>query len=317
MKEKVNNTNLKSTPEEIKRPLPVIAFIGVGRMGLPMIANLLRAGFSVHAYDILAERVALVSALGAVPAPSIAAATAEADIVISMIMDDTVLETVALGEDGVLNAASPDTLFVDMSTVSPVISQKVATVASAKGIAYLRAKVSGSIKPAEDGALTIFASGSRHAYDACAKVFEALGIHQYYVGKNDEAIYLKLVHSIMVGITAAMIGEAFAFGECGGVNWGQMIDVINNSALNSPFFDYKAPLLRARSFDGQQSSFNIAAKDIDLALIAADPLHIPMPITSLVREFLRSMQARGYGDMDFIGIVTLFEEMAGLQLETE
>ena len=71
-----------------------------------------------------------------------------------------------------------------------------------------------------------------------------MATHQYYVGKGDEAIYLKLVHSIMVGITAAMIGEAFAFGECGGINWGQMIDVINNSALNSPFFDYKAPLLR-------------------------------------------------------------------------
>ena len=171
LENKMNNTDLKSTPEEIMRPLPVIGFIGAGRMGLPMIANLLRAGFTVHAYDILAERVALVSALGAVPASSIAAATAEADIVISMIMDDTVLETVALGEDGVLNAASPDTLFVDMSTVSPVVSQKVAAVASDRGIAYLRAKVSGSIKPAEDGALTIFASGSRHAYDACYKGF--------------------------------------------------------------------------------------------------------------------------------------------------
>ncbi len=148
-------------------------------------------------------------------------------------------------------------------------------------------------------------------------MFQALGTHQYYVGEGDEAIYLKLVHSIMVGITAAMIGEAFAFGERGGTDWVQMIDVINNSALNSVLFDYKAPLLRARAYEGLQSSVDIAAKDMDLALKAANELHIPMPITSLVREFMRSMQARDRGDMDFIGIVTLFEEMAGLQVQGE
>jgi 3-hydroxyisobutyrate dehydrogenase-like beta-hydroxyacid dehydrogenase len=297
--------------------LPVLGFIGIGRMGLPMTANLLRAGFTVHAYDILPERVDLVSALGAIPAPSVAAVAVEADIILSMIMDDTVLEAVALGEKGVLSAAKSGAIFADMSTVSPVASQKVATAAAACGVHYLRAKVSGSVKPAEEGALTIFASGPRQAFDACAEVFQALGTHQYYVGEDEEAIYLKLVHSIMVGITAAMIGEAFAFGERGGTDWVQMIDVINNSALNSVLFDYKAPLLRARAYEGQQSSVDIAAKDIDLALKAANQLRIPMPLTSLVREFMRSMQARDRGDMDFIGIVTLFEEMAGLQVQSE
>lgn len=312
---KLKTLKLKSTLEEIMRPLPVLGFIGLGRMGLPMTANLLRAGFTVHAYDILPERVALVSALGAIPASSVATASAEADIIISMILDDTVLEQVTLGADGVFTAAKSGAIYADMSTVSPVASQKVAAAAGEKGVQYLRAKVSGSIKPAEEGALTIFASGPRQAYDACAEVFQAIGTHRYYVGEGDEAIYLKLVHSIMVGISAAMIGEAFAFGERGGTDWVQMIDVINNSALNSVLFDYKAPLLRAREYDGLQSTVNIAAKDIDLALKAANQLDIPMPITSLVREFMRSMQARDRGDMDFIGIVTLFEEMAGLQVQ--
>ncbi len=114
--------------------LPVLGFIGIGRMGVPMTANLLRAGFTVHAYDILPERIDLVTDLGAIPAPSVAAVATEADIVISMIMDDTVLEAVALGEGGVIGAAIPGAIFADMSTVSPVASQKVAAAATAKGI---------------------------------------------------------------------------------------------------------------------------------------------------------------------------------------
>ncbi len=177
---------------------------------------------------------------------------------------------------------------------------------------YLRAKVSGSIKPATEGKLTIFASGPRDAYDRCAAVFAALGKASYYVGPTEEAIYLKLVHSIMVGIYSAMVGEAFTFGERGGTDWGQMIDVIDNSAVASVLFNYKAPLLRERDYGHPQSTVDVAAKDIDLALAAAKELNLPMPVTALVREFFRSMQARGEGSQDFIGIVKHFESMAGM-----
>ncbi|HEX9114432.1 MAG TPA: NAD(P)-dependent oxidoreductase [Anaerolineae bacterium] len=292
-----------------------IGFIGLGRMGDPMTRNLLRAGFSLRVYDVLPERVAALVAVGAQAANSPAEAAQDADLVISMILDDAVLKAVALGPDGVLSVAAPGTIYADMSTVSPMASRAVTARAEETGVAYLRAKVSGSVKPATEGRLTIFASGPREAYDRCGGVFRTLGKASYYIGMGEEAIYLKLVHSIMVGVYSAMVGEAFAFGERGGTDWGQMIDVIDNSAVGSVLFNYKAPLLRERDYVHPQSTVDVAAKDIDLALAAAKELNLPMPVTALVRELFRSMQARGEGDQDFIGIVKLFESMAGVTVD--
>lgn len=289
----------------------LIGFVGLGRMGQPMARNLLKAGFALQVFDPVPERVAALTALGAQAASSPAEAAAGADLTISMILDDAVLETVALAPDGVLAGARPDAIYADMSTVSAGISARVA--AAARGVAFLRAKVSGSIKPAEDGTLTIFASGPAAAYEHCQAAFRALGQRQYYVGPGEEAIYLKLVHSLMVGLTAGLIGEALTFGERGGVDWTQMIEVLDHSALSSPFFSYKAPLLAARDYTHPQSTVDVAAKDIDLALADAKRLHIPLPLTALARELFRSLQARGAGGRDLIGLVQVFEELAGIE----
>ena len=283
-------------------------------MGTPMSKNLLRAGFQLRVFDVVSDRVAEIVASGAHAATSPADAARDVDLVISMILDDKVLEQVALAEDGILQGASRGTIYADMSTVSPMASARVAKGAEEKGVVYLRAKVSGSIKPATEGTLTIFASGPQAAYEKCLPAFGALGKQMYYVGDAEQAIYLKLVHSIMVGITAAMVGEAFTFGERGGTDWGQIIEVINHSALSSPLLNYKAPLLQERNYTAPQSTVDVAAKDIDLALAAAKEMNLPMPITSLARELFRVMQANGEGSLDFIGIVKLFESMAGMDV---
>jgi 3-hydroxyisobutyrate dehydrogenase-like beta-hydroxyacid dehydrogenase len=299
---------------QIERRIQRIGFVGLGRMGQPMSRNLMRAGFTLKVFDTLDEKIAALVAEGAQAARSPADAAAGADLVISMILDDAVLETVALAPDGILQGARAGTLYADMSTVSPIASAKVAQAADRAGVAYLRAKVSGSIKPATEGTLTIFASGPRDAYDQCQKVFSALGRQSYYVGSAEEAIYLKLVHSLMVGLTASLVGEALTFGERGGVDWKQMIEVLNHSALSSPLFNYKTPLLQARDYTAPQSTVDVAAKDIDLALAAAKALNIPLPLAAVTRELFRSMQARGEGGLDFIGIVKLFETLAGVDL---
>ncbi len=290
-----------------------IGFIGLGRMGTPMVQNLLKAGYSLKVYDIVPENIMSLVELGARAAVSPADAVTGAEVVISMILDDAVLEAIALGPEGILAAARPGLIYADMSTVSPMASQRVAIEAEKRDVKYLRAKVSGSIKPATDGTLTIFASGPQDTYKQCLDIFGAMGNRVYYVGPGEEAIYLKLVHSIMVGLTTAMIGEAFTLGERGEVDWNQMIDVINNSALNSVFFDYKVPLLKSRNYVNPQSTIDVAAKDIDLALAAGKELNIPMPFTALGREFMLSMQAHGKGCIDLIGMVTLMEELAGIK----
>ncbi len=295
-------------------PIKRVGFIGLGRMGHPMAQNLLRAGYSLNVYDIVRDKARPLVAAGAQEAGSPLEAASGADLVISMILDDAGLEAVALGPNGVFRGADAGVIYADMSTVSAAASARVARAAEEKKIRYLRAKVSGSVKPATEGTLTIFVSGPRDAYEQSSQVFGAMGKKVYYVGPGEEAIFLKLVHSVMIGVTAAMVGEAFAFGERCGLDWQQMIEVINNSALNSVLFDYKVPLLKTKDYSVPQSTVDIVCKDMDSALVSAKELNIPMPVTTLVREFFRVMQAQGEGPLDFIGIVKVFEAIAGLNV---
>lgn len=291
--------------------LATIAFLGLGRMGTPMAHNLLRAGYIVKGYDISQERLAQLVANGGEAAASPEDAAKDADLIISMIMNDAILEAVTYGENGSFHGARAGTLFTDLSTVSPMASERVAAAAKEQDIRYLRAKVAGSVEPAEAGTLTIFASGEKEDYDACLDVFEVMGSKIYHVGDAEVAHYLKLVHSIIVGVYAGMLGEAFAFGERGGADWEQMIDILKDGPLGSILLDIKAPVFKARDYLTPPSDIDTAAKDLDIALETAHKMHIPLPMTALVRQLMSAMQANGNGDVDIFAVVDHFETMAG------
>ena len=289
-----------------------IGFIGMGKMGIPMSSNLVKAGYPITVYNRTKDKTKVLADLGAVVADC-PKATAEAqDVIISMISDDPALEAISFGPGGAFEGARSGTIFIDMSTVSPKSSARVATAADEKGIKYLRAPVSGSTVLAEGGSLTIFASGPKDAYDACVDIFGVMGQKSFHVGTGDEARILKLAINMMVGLTAAMVGEALTFGEAGGMDWEQMIDIIGASVVASPLFGYKTQVLKDRNF---APAFTVSqiAKDFDLALSTGQANKVPMPITSIVRQFWGTMIAIGKGEMDFFGFVTLMEEMAGLK----
>jgi 3-hydroxyisobutyrate dehydrogenase-like beta-hydroxyacid dehydrogenase len=229
-----------------------------------------------------------------------------------MISDDTALEAVSIGPDGAFQRAKTEAIYIDMSTVSPVVSAEVAETARKKHIKYLRAPVSGSTVLAAAGALTIFASGPKETYDKCVDIFGAMGQKSYHVGTREEARYLKLLINMMVGITSAMTAEAITFGESGGIEWNPMIDIINNSVVASPLVGYKAQALKDRNFSPAFTAAQMA-KDFDIALDTGRTMNVPMPLTSLVRQFLGAMKATGKGELDFFGLVALMEELAGIE----
>jgi 3-hydroxyisobutyrate dehydrogenase-like beta-hydroxyacid dehydrogenase len=288
-----------------------IGWIGLGKMGLPMSGNLIKAGYSLTVYNLTEEETKEMADQGARVADSPEAVATDADVIISMISDDSALEAVSFGPDGAFQGAKPGAIYIDMSTVSPGSSARVAEAANNKGITYLRAPVSGSTALAAAGTLTIFASGPKDAYDQCVDIFGAMGQKSFHVGTREEARYLKLVLNIMVGITSAMTAEALTFGERGGMDWNQMIDIVNNSVVASPLVGYKAQMLKDRSYVPAFTASQMA-KDFDIALDTGRANNVPMPITSLVRQFLGTMQAQGKGELDFFGLVTLLEEMAGI-----
>ena len=287
-----------------------VGWIGLGKMGIPMSKNLVKAGYPVTVYNRTAEKTKEVE--GAQVADSPKAAAEGMDVVISMISDDAVLEAVSFGPDGAFEGAKSGSVFIDMSTVSPASSACVAEAAEAKGIKYLRAPVSGSTVLAEAGTLTVFASGPKDGYDTCEELFDVMGQKSFHLGTGEEARYLKLTINMMVGLSAAMVGEALAFGESGGLDWEQMIEIINNSVVASPLVGYKAQILKDRNYAPAFTVEQIA-KDFDLALKTGRGSNAPMPITSLARQFFGAMIATGKGDLDFFGYVTMMEELAGIK----
>ena len=289
-----------------------IGWIGLGKMGVPMSKNLIKKGYSVTVYNRTKEKTKELAAEGAKVVDSPKALAAVSEVIISMISDDPVLEEVSIGKNGAFEGAKAGTIYIDMSTVSPVASGRVAEVAGEKGIKYLRAPVSGSTVLATAGTLTIFASGPKDAYDKCAEILGSMGQKVFHVGNGDEARYLKLLLNMMVGISSAMIGEALIFGEKGGMDWSQMIDIISASVVASPLIGYKAQTLKSRNF-APAFTIDQMAKDFDIALDTGKAVNVPMPITAMTRQFLGAMKAKGKGNFDFFGLVTLMEDLAGIK----
>ncbi len=291
---------------------PKLGWIGLGKMGNPMSAHLLEAGYPLAVYDIVPAAMNAVAKMGAAPANSAADVAGQADIVISMIPDDPALATVAAGPQGIFQTAKPGMIYIDMSTVSPAISARIGQIAEEKGVRFLRSTVSGSTESAISASLTILVSGPEDAFVRCRPIFEKLGQKVFHVGPEEQARTLKLVVNMMVGITSAMTAEALIFGKRGGLDWEQMIDIINNSVVASPLVGFKAQMLKKREFAPAFTASQMT-KDFDLALDTGRKLDIPMPLTAMVRQLYGAMKATGKGELDYFGLLAQMEEMAGIK----
>jgi 3-hydroxyisobutyrate dehydrogenase len=289
-----------------------LGWIGLGKMGRPMAQRLLQAGYHLAVFNRTADKARPLAEAGASVAASPAAVARQADIVFTMLADDGALEAVALGPEGALAGAGPAAVLIDMSTVSPGASRRVADAAQQAGAAYLRAPVSGSTQFAEAGRLTILVSGPRPAFDACTPLLERLGQTLYYLGAGEEARAMKLVINMLVATTAAMVGEALTLGEKNGLDWAQMIEILQHSAVGSPLIGYKAKSLTEKRFVPAFTAAQIA-KDCDLAMGLGRESLVPLPVTALVRQLYNGMLASGRGSADFFSILFLLEEMAGLR----
>ena len=289
-----------------------IGFIGLGKMGHPMALNLIKADHEVVVYNRSREKTQAHADAGGRVAESIAELSAASNIVITMISDDDALHGVALEDNGVVANMAEGGIFIDMSTVSPAASIKVGDATRQKNIAYLRSPVNGSVVQAADGILVILSSGPRASFDFIHPLFEIMGDRIFYLGEEEQARYLKLAINTMIGISSSMMGEALAFGEAGGLDWNTMIEVIASSAVGSPVLNYKVEALKNRDFTPAFTARQMA-KDFDLALDTAKNNHIPMPITSSVRQHWSAMIGTGRGDQDFFAYVEMLEDMAGLK----
>lgn len=290
----------------------VLGFVGLGRMGDPMARNLVAAGSTVVVHDIDPARVAALEQVGARAGTDAADVARRSGVSLTMLLNDAVLRAVALGPGGLLAGASPGHLLCDLSTVSPEVTQEVAAEAARRGVRFVRGAVAGSVQPARDGTLAVFLSGAPDDVAEVTPLLEPLAASVRDVGGTEEAVYLKLVHSTLVAVYSAMMGEALTFGERGGLDLGAMVDVLEQGPLGSRQLSLKAPMVKERAFTDPPSDVDTAAKDLDLVLEAARALAVPMPVSAAVRQVMAHQQARGRGRRDIWSILEAFEDLAGL-----
>jgi 3-hydroxyisobutyrate dehydrogenase-like beta-hydroxyacid dehydrogenase len=295
----------------LKNQVQAVAWIGVGKMGLPIAGRMVETGIRVTGYDPGKERMVLAQQHGLQTAGSAAEAAANHSVVFTSLPDDAALRAAVLGSDGLLNKLASGTVLIETSTVSAEISTEVGVAAEAKGVAYLRTPVSGNAAIAHTGALTCFVSGPRDAFDAVQPLLATFTRAQTYLGVAEEARYAKLAVNLMIAVSAGMMAESLALARKGGISWPDILKVLDDSAIASPMVKYKTPPLALRNFDSTFSCRQMA-KDLDLIIGAGHHVGASLQLAAQMREIYGSLVAQGDGESDFISTVRYVERLSGL-----
>lgn len=293
--------------------MTMLHVVGVGKMGLPMAGHFHAGGHAVTVSDADTPRLELARGQGLQVAEDAGAAMAMADIIVSSLPNDAALRQVVAQ---VAVSARRGSIYIDTSTVSQQASAEGAQLLAKAGVAYLRTTVSGNNKMAESAQLTVMASGPRAAYDAALPLLKLLGPHQFYLGEGEQARLMKLVVNLMIAQTSAMLSEALTLGRKGGLDWGDMWQVLGASAVASPIVKAKAVQLGARDF---APTFTVEQmiKDLDLILDAGCAVHAPLPQTALTHQLMHAAVAQGDGQDDYAAIIKAVERSAGLDTDLQ
>jgi 3-hydroxyisobutyrate dehydrogenase-like beta-hydroxyacid dehydrogenase len=288
-----------------------VAWIGLGKLGLPMAARIAAAGRGICGTDIAAERREEARARQIHVADSLDEAVDGAELVFTSLPDDGALLAALSGASGLFGRLAPGTVVAETSTVSAEASARVAEAAAGAGVLYLRAPVSGNPVLAESGALTVLASGPRVAFERSLPSMQAFSRAQHWLGEAEQARYAKLAINLMIAVSAGMMAEALTLARKGGVDQAQMLDLMADSAVGSPMVKYKSPPLKAGDYSPTFTCRQMA-KDLDLALGAAHTNEVAAPFAALMRETYSALIATGEADSDFIAAVRHAARLAGL-----
>jgi 3-hydroxyisobutyrate dehydrogenase-like beta-hydroxyacid dehydrogenase len=267
-------------------------------MGAAVAERLLDAGYPLTVYNRTRRKAEPLAGRGATVADSAAVLAEGADVVLTSLSDDDALEAVA-GE--VVAAAREGATLVDMSTVSPAASARVAVAAEAASVEYVRAPVSGNPSVVRAGTLSFVVSGPRAALERVEHVIRAIGPTVHYVGEGEQARVVKLALNLMIAGLAQLMSEALVLGETAGVSRAALLEVMGSSAAGAPFVRYKTePLLR----DDYTATFTMALmeKDLDLVLDVAGAAGLDLPVANELKALVRSASDAGHSDEDFMAL---------------
>ena len=289
----------------------VIGFIGLGIMGRPMAKNLLKAGYSLVVHSRSTGPVDDVTAAGAARGSSPKDVASRCDVLITMLPNSPDVELVALGKDGIIEGAKPGLIFVDMSTISPIVSQRVGAALAAKGVKMLDAPVSGGEQGAINAALSIMVGGDKAVFDQVMPIFQAMGKTITLLGPLGFGGFTKLANQIIVAGNLTALAEALTLAKKAGLDRELTLTALGGGLAGSRCLEQKKPNYVAGSYK-PGFKIDLHHKDLGLILDSARELGVPVPVTAMIQEMFTALRVKGRGGLDHSGVITLLEDLAGI-----
>ena len=298
-------------------PKKRIGFIGLGKMGLPMVKNILKGGFTLTVYDLVPEPVRELVKLGAVGAKSPKEVGQNSEIVILMVPDSSHVDEAVLGDNGVLEGMRRDHILIVMSTVEPLYIQQLAEKCSKKGIKVIDCPVGGFMRGAIDGTLTIMVGGPKEVLEECREVLRTMGTNIIHCGEAlGSGEMVKLANNLVALSTVLFLNEAMVLGVKFGIKADTMFEVFKNSSANSTILTTAwGPKVLKGDFT-PAFDLDLAVKDTGLAVASGKGLKVPLLIGSLVNQIYQMESAAGKGALDPVATITSLEKLAGVQVRS-
>ena len=293
--------------------MDMIGFIGLGRMGRPMASNLCRKGFRLVVHDINRDAVAELALLQASPAETVAEVAAKSGIIVTMLPDSAVVNAVIAAPDGILANAQPGSLILDMSTIDPNTTDRLAKEATAKGLQFVDAPVGRLASHADRGESLFMVGASEANLQRVKPLLEAMGNTIYHCGGVGTGTRTKLINNYLAVSSCQMNAEALALSQRFGLDLERTLDVLyGTTAFNGQLkIAWPAKVLKDDIAPG--FTIDLAHKDLTLVLEAASAAKVPMPVAAAAREAFSTARSRGFGDKDFSAMVDVLCDLAGIE----
>ena len=292
---------------------PIIGFIGLGIMGKPMARNLLKAGYTLVVHNRSRGAVEELSKEGAQTAATAKEVAERTEILVTMLPDSPDVELVYSAETGVFAGANRGMLLIDMSSISPIVSRKLAQEAEKRGMDMLDAPVSGGEAGAINATLSIMIGGKAAAVERAMPVFQVLGKNIVHVGDAGAGQVTKAANQMVVGTTIAIVGEALVLSAKAGVDPAKVRQALLGGFAQSKILEAHGQKMLERNF---KPGFRIRLheKDMKIALATGLEYGVPLMVTSQVAQMMTAMRSMGNGELDHAGLIKLVEQMSNTEL---
>jgi len=287
-----------------------IGFIGVGIMGRPMVKNLVKAGYAVTIFDVVPAAVEALTNDGVPAAASSKEVASSSDVVITMLPEDRHVEAAILGDNGVFAGSRPGQLVIDMSTISPVVSRRIADEGARRQVRVLDAPVSGGDAGAIAGTLSIMVGGDAADFETAKPIFEAMGKTITHCGPHGAGQVVKACNQIVVALTIEAVSEALVLGSKAGVDPAVILQVLSGGLAGNKVMEVRRSNFLNHDF-APGFKIKLHRKDLGIILATAREYGVALPVTALVNEMFTTLVNDGKAELDHSALLGLLEGLSG------